>query len=81
MTQINVTSILASKLYDTVYDTLAMCSSFCVTEELCHYVVVDNNEKRCSLYGQGQTIYNVSQFSTFVAQARIFKVSETGLVI
>ena len=72
----DVISIMATKLYETKisFHVSFVCSSICASDETCSYMTVDKVRNICSIYRQGSTLYNATQLSTFIVQARINKV-------
>ena len=75
LTKLNVTSLTASKLYTFNIQLLFICSSICTSEESCYYLTFDSANYICTIYSQGSTSYNVSQFHIYGVQIRMHKVS------
>ena len=75
ITLYSVTSIRATKLYDSFLQSLFVCTSQCVHETTCYYMTVNDRDHLCTYYSHGSVNLNVTQLATYIITTKSVTVS------
>ena len=74
MRQLSAAIITANKLYDISLTTVVKCSSYCISDEKCLYMIVDKVASKCTFYSFGSINISVSHLQTFELVERSIQV-------